>query len=110
MVKGLSTSAILVWCFFKLSCSMAFAQKLSLGSTLYTQDSFNKFLNNSFWYFQNRPLLTLPDGKPTAFFCRLEQHWNPTNKRLLVFRLGSLDYANSLEYSSRVHYFPVDYK
>lgn len=43
--------------------------------------------------------LKLPDCSPTAFFCRMENKLNPTNKRLLVFRLGTLEYTNRMEYA-----------
>lgn len=37
---------------------------------------------------------------PKAFFCKIENQINHNNKFNIKFRLGSVDYNNTLEYSS----------
>ncbi len=43
------------------------------------------------------PYLSLPDGSPTAFFCRLEHRQEQNGGRKTRFRLGSVEQTNYLE-------------
>jgi hypothetical protein len=54
--------------------------------------------------FSARPSPPIPPGSAyklqQAFFCRLEDQYLKTSKIKFAFRLGSLEYANGLEYGT----------
>lgn len=90
---------------------LLFCIKVS-GFAQYNMPTSTKDSASIHWFsaYAGSRFLKLPDCSPTAFFCRMENKLNPTNKRLLVFRLGTLEYTNRLEYASYLQGSVFPYK